>query len=81
MVVCWRKYKEKINMSTNKNSFNDSYKQLNDIAKKLRNQEEPDIDALVPMVAEATKAYQVCKQRIEEVKLALKEHFTEEEAP
>lgn len=57
--------------------FNASYKQLTDIAKKLRNQEEPDIDALVPMVEEATKAYQICKQRIEEVKLALKDHFTE----
>lgn len=63
------------------NSFNDNYKKLNDIAKTLRSQEEPDIDALVPMVEEATKAYQLCKQRIEEVKLALKEHFTEQEAP
>jgi len=62
-------------------SFNDNYKKLNDIAKTLRSQEEPDIDALVPMVEEATKAYQLCKQRIEEVKLALKEHFTEQEAP
>ena len=61
-------------------SFNDNYKQLNEIARKLRNQDEPDIDALVPMVEEATKAYQLCKQRIEEVKLALKDHFTEENA-
>jgi len=60
-----------------KKSFNDSYKQLNEIAKKLRSQEEPDIDALVPMVEEATKAYQICKQRIDEVKLALKDHFVE----
>jgi exodeoxyribonuclease VII small subunit len=60
--------------------FNESYKQLNEIARKLRSQEEPDIDALVPMVEEATKAYQICKQRIEEVKLALKEHFTEEQS-
>ena len=61
-----------------KKSFNDSYKQLNEIAKKLRSQEEPDIDALVPMVEEATKAYQICKQRIDEVKLALKDHFVEQ---
>ena len=61
-------------------SFNENYKKLNDIARTLRNQEEPDIDALVPMVEEATKAYQLCKQRIEEVKLALKEHFTESES-
>ena len=62
------------------NSFNQSYQQLNSIAQKLRNQSEPDIDALVPMVEEATKAYQVCKQRIENVKQALKDHFKEQEA-
>jgi exodeoxyribonuclease VII small subunit len=62
------------------NSFNASYQQLNNIAQKLRNQSEPDIDSLVPMVEEATKAYQVCKKRIDEVKLALKDHFKEPEA-
>ncbi|HSX19524.1 MAG TPA: exodeoxyribonuclease VII small subunit [Gammaproteobacteria bacterium] len=61
------------------NSFNNSYQQLNAIAQKLRNQSEPDIDALVPMVEEATKAYQVCKQRIEDVKVALKEHFKDQQ--
>ncbi len=61
-------------------SFNASYQQLNSIAQKLRTQTEPDIDALVPMVEEATKAYQVCKQRIESVKLALQEHFKEQQA-
>ena len=70
---------KKITSNPDLPSFNDSYKQLNEIARKLRSQEEPDIDALVPMVEEATKAYQICKQRIEEVKLALKEHFTEEQ--
>lgn len=65
-------------MQEDKNSFNKAYEQLNTIAQKLRNQTEPDIDALVPMVAEATQAYKVCKQRIEEVKLALKEHFSEQ---
>ncbi len=59
------------------NTFTENYKQLNEIARTLRMQEEPDIDALVPMVETATKAYKVCKQRIEEVKLALKEHFKE----
>lgn len=61
-----------------KPSFNENYQKLNEIAKQLRNQDEPDIDALVPMVEEATKAYQVCKQRIEDVKLALKDHFSDE---
>ncbi len=58
-------------------NFTNNYQKLNDIAKKLRTQEEPDIDALVPMVEEATKAYQACKQRIEAVKQALQEHFPE----
>lgn len=61
------------------NNFSSSYQQLNAIAQKLRTQSEPDIDALVPLVEEATKAYQVCKQRIEAVKVALKEHFQEQE--
>lgn len=62
------------------NSFNGNYQQLNAIAQKLRTQNEPDIDALVPMVEEATKAYQVCKQRIEDVKIALKQHFKDQES-
>lgn len=61
-------------------SFNSSYQQLNAIAQKLRTQSEPDIDALVPMVEEATKAYQICKQRIEDVKVALKEHFKDQQS-
>jgi len=56
-------------------SFNANYAKLNEIANKLRNQTEPDIDALVPMVAEATKAYEVCKARIADVKKALEEYI------
>ena len=56
-------------------NFSASYKKLNEIAQKLRTQAEPDIDALVPMVEEATKAYQQCKKRIDAVKLALDEHL------
>ncbi len=59
--------------------FTASYQKLNEIAQKLRSQSEPDIDSLVPMVEEASKAYQVCKKRIEDVKVALKQHFQEQE--
>lgn len=59
--------------------FNANYQKLNEIARKLRTQDEPDIDALVPMVEEATQAYKICKQRIADVKLALKDHFAEEQ--
>lgn len=59
-----------------KPEFNDNYAKLREIALKLRSQEEPDIDALVPLVEEATKAYKECKSRIEGVKKALNEHLS-----
>jgi len=65
-------------MKNNEPSFNKSYKILQDIAEKLRNQTEPDIDSLVPMIEQATQAYAVCKERLGAVKEALKEHLPEE---
>ena len=68
-------------MTANNNdsgSFKVNYETLNEIAKKLRSQEKPDIDALVPMVEQATQAYKICKQRLDNVKMALKEHFAAE---
>lgn len=59
-------------------NFNENYQKLNDIAQKLRAQSDPDIDALVPMVEEATKAYKHCKTRIEAVQKALHEHLNTE---
>ncbi len=56
-------------------SFNENYQKLKDIAETLRNQSEPDIDALIPMVENATQAYKHCKERLDSVKLALKEHL------
>jgi len=56
-------------------SFNANYKLLYEIAEKLRNQDSPDIDSLVPMVEQATKSYKACKSRLEAVKLALEEHL------
>lgn len=58
-------------------NFKDNYQKLMDISQALRAQSEPDIDALVPMVEEATKAYSACKERIDAVKLALNEHFAQ----
>jgi len=61
-------------------SFNKNYQTLKGIAETLRDQKEPDIDALVPMVEEATQAYKVCSARLQAVELALKEHFSQETA-
>lgn len=59
--------------------FKENYEILNEIAKKLRSQDKPDIDALVPMVEQATQAYKHCKQRLDNVKMALKEHLAKED--
>ncbi len=54
-------------------SFKDNYNTLKQIAETLRTQQEPDIDALIPMVDRATAAYKVCKARIDAVKQAFSE--------
>lgn len=59
--------------------FKDNYKILNEVANKLRSQTKPDIDALVPMIEQATNAYKLCKQRLDNVKLALQEHLAKED--
>jgi exodeoxyribonuclease VII small subunit len=56
-------------------SFKANYAKLQKIANELRTQQEPDIDALIPMVEEATAAYKQCKNRIEAVKKAFLEHY------
>lgn len=56
-------------------SFNESYSILKEISDKLRNQSEPNIDELIPLLQKATTAYSVCKNRLESVKLALKDHL------
>ncbi len=58
-------------MDKNAESFKENYQKLQDIAQKLSNSGEVDIDELVPMVDEATRAYQLCKSRIEAVETAL----------
>jgi len=58
-------------MTQTSESFKANYTKLQDIAQKLSNTEEVDIDELVPMVDEATRAYQLCKSRIEAVENAL----------
>jgi exodeoxyribonuclease VII small subunit len=58
-------------MSKSSESFKENYAKLQEIAQKLANTEDVDIDELVPMVDEATRAYQLCKSRIEAVESAL----------
>lgn len=62
-------------MTEQSGSFKENYATLQKIANDLRTQQEPDIDALIPMVDQATAAYKQCKKRIEAVKKAFLEHY------
>jgi len=60
-------------MTEKTESFKENYTTLKQIAETLRTQQEPDIDALIPMVDKATTAYKHCKNRIDAVKKAFAE--------
>ncbi len=60
-------------------SFKANYQKLQEIAQTLSQSQEIDIDELVPMVDEATRAYQLCKQRIEAVEAALNKRLEKED--
>lgn len=66
-------------MAESPESFKDNYQKLQEIAQKLANSSEVDIDELVPMVDDATRAYQLCKSRIEAVETALNTRLETEE--
>lgn len=59
------------------NSFKDGFDALQRNATSLRTQTEPNIDELLPLVQESIEAYNVCKERINAVELALKEALSE----
>lgn len=63
---------------TTSDSFRANYAKLQEIAQKLSNTDEVDIDELVPMVDEATRAYQLCKSRIEAVESALNKRLDQD---
>ncbi len=52
-------------------SYLENYKILKEIAEKMRQSEDLDIDQLIPLVEKATQAYQQCQARINAVEQAL----------
>jgi exodeoxyribonuclease VII small subunit len=50
---------------------------LKEISEKLKNSEDIDIDSLIPMIEEATSAYKICKERIDQVEKLLQEKLQE----
>lgn len=59
----------------NTKSFEENYKKLQEIASNLRNNQFIDIDQLLPMIKDATMAYDKCKSRLQTVQAALNKHF------
>lgn len=60
-------------------SFKENYAKLQVIADQLAQSQEVDIDQLVPMVDEASRAYQICKSRLDAVEIALSKRLDQEE--
>lgn len=60
--------------------FTENYQKLQMIAQKLSSAGEVDIDELIPMVDEASQAYQICKSRLEAVEKALSERLDDTES-
>lgn len=58
-------------------TFREAYGVLQQHAETLRNQTEPNIDDLLPMVEESVAAYRVCKERIDAVEKALEKALTD----
>lgn len=59
----------------NPDSFDAAFSVLQANAAKLRNSNEMQIDDLLPIVEESTAAYKICKDRLERVRAALKQHL------
>ena len=60
------------------NNFKSHYLNIKKISLEIKNQDEPDIDALVPMVDAALASFSFCKERLEAVKALLGERLPAE---
>lgn len=65
-------------MSIENSSYIEQYQILESVVQKLSQQQQIDIDELLPLVDQASSAYKVCKSRIEAVEQALNERFEKE---
>lgn len=50
------------------NTYMNNYNKLSQIANNLESQEVVDIDKILPQIEEATRAYNVCMDRIKQVR-------------
>jgi len=65
-------------MSKKASVYKKNFDRLKAIENEIRSQEEPDVDAIVPLVKEAMIVFSVCKKRLEAAKSALGEALPDE---
>lgn len=58
-------------------TFREAYGILQQHSQTLREQQEPNIDDLLSIVAESVDAYKICQQRIEAVEKALEKALSD----
>ena len=58
-------------------TFKEAYGVLQNHAKTLRDQQDPNIDDLLKIVTESVDAYNVCKERIQAVEQALEKALSD----
>ena len=63
----------------NQESYLAQYQVLENVVSQLSQQQQIDIDQLLPLVDQASYAYKICKSRIEAVEAALNERFESED--
>ncbi len=67
-------------MSQEKPRYQEQYDILERTVQKLQSQEHIDIDQLVPMLKQASKAYELCKTRLDEVEKVLNEQLGKDQS-
>ena len=72
-LLTWKIKEGKMTLST----FKEAYDILQGHAQTLRQQQEPNVDALLSIVTESVNAYKVCKARIDAVEMALEQALSE----
>ena len=66
-------------MNQTEKTYQQNYQILESVVQQLSQNQNIDIDQLLPMVDQASEAYKFCKSRIDAVESALSERFNQQD--